>query len=30
MERHGEASYQLALEKFDVRKVNVDILAAIE
>ena len=30
MERHGEASYQLALEKFDVRKVNVDILAATE
>lgn len=30
LERHGEASYQLALEKFDVRKVNVDILAEVE
>lgn len=30
IERHGEASYQLALEKFDVRKVNLDILAELE
>lgn len=29
-ERHGEASYQLALERFDVRKVNIDILQAAE
>lgn len=25
-ERHGEASYQMALDRFDVRKVNLDIM----
>ncbi|MDO4905415.1 MAG: glycosyltransferase family 4 protein [Lautropia sp.] len=30
IERHGEASYQMALDKFDVRKVNIDILKEVE
>lgn len=30
LEKHAEASYQMALDRFDVRKVNIDILKETE